>query len=298
MNTEDVYRKLAETTIPPEPDSEIFLKILSVIMSPEEAEFLLALPASKEDLAAKFNLAEDAIERKIHDLMKRGLVFPFEKGPSFINQVGLLMDETMSSSPENVPTGLGRLWKEHVEVKGGKDAGDWLASLDPPLCRVVPARKAVPKDVELLPWEDINQIIRAARSSTVRNCPCRLWAQGCDAPIHTCAQFNKRADYHVLRGAGKPLTAEEMIAGAESCADAALVAVVANIANLETQEYICYCCGCCCIMLGPLKRANQLSAGLAKSRFRAEVDKETCTGCQKCVKRCHFDAITMENVPG
>ena len=37
---------------------------------------------------------------------------------------------------------------------------------------------------------------------------------------------------------------------------------------------------------------------LAPSRYRAVIDKETCTGCQTCVDRCHFDAIEMQKVPG
>jgi len=36
---------------------------------------------------------------------------------------------------------------------------------------------------------------------------------------------------------------------------------------------------------------------LQKSRFRAEVDQEICTGCQDCVERCFFKAIEMEKTP-
>jgi heterodisulfide reductase subunit A len=38
--------------------------------------------------------------------------------------------------------------------------------------------------------------------------------------------------------------------------------------------------------------------GIAKSRFEAKVDVESCSGCQDCVEQCPFGAIEMVKLAG
>ena len=54
------------------PQSETFIRILERAMTDDEAEFALALPASFEDLAAKFNMNVKAVEEKVLGLARRG----------------------------------------------------------------------------------------------------------------------------------------------------------------------------------------------------------------------------------
>ncbi|MBE0597145.1 MAG: 4Fe-4S binding protein [Desulfuromonadales bacterium] len=294
----EIYAKLAKTTLPPADHSELFLRLLAEAMTPEEAEFILALPASAAALAKQFGLTEAAVAKRIHNLMERGLVHPTPKGPVFYHEIALLRDEVLASAPQFVTPELHRLWKEYYDTVLQHELTSWFVNTQPLMLRIVPARKAVPKDVELLPWEDIHEIIKASKTSTVRDCCCRIMVDACDLPRHVCVQFNGRADYAVLRGAAEEVTVEQVFKTAEEAEEAGLVPMVANVANLEHLEYLCYCCGCCCVVIDPLKREGQLKEGLAKSRFEATVNNETCTGCQKCVKRCQFDAITMEKIPG
>ncbi|MFC1823276.1 ATP-binding protein [Thermodesulfobacteriota bacterium] len=296
MTTHEAYRKLAEMTR--HADSELLIKIFSRAMSPEEAEFLLALPAANDDLAIKFNLKEDAVEERIQELMKRGLVVPSRKGARFPRDLSFIRDEMLSSSPEFIPPELPGLWKELYEREWRDELAEALSAVEFQALRVLPAQKAVPPDVELLPWEDVGQIIGAAKSVAVRDCACRIMMKGCQLPVHTCMQFNRRADYSLGRGGSKQVTVEEVRATALSSEDAGVVPIVANIGAMERLDYICYCCDCCCSVLDPLKRVERLHEGLAKSRFMAVVDQDACTGCQTCVERCHFDAIEMVKVPG
>ena len=55
---------------------------------------------------------------------------------------------------------------------------------------------------------------------------------------------------------------------------------------------ICNCCSDCClnwdVMKGPKK-------WVAPSRFEAVVDGDLCTGCETCLDRCFFDAISLND---
>lgn len=299
MTFHENYRKLAAATLPPTDHSELMLTIFAKSLTPDEAAFLLALPAPKADLATKFNLTEAAVDQRFQSLQERGIAEPGPQGVLFRNQIALLRDEMLTSAPQFIGPEVRQLWREYYAGTLKQELVDWLVTTNPPMLRIVPAQKAVPKEVELLPWEDIRQIIESAHSSTARECCCRTMVEACDSPIDVCIQFDGRADYAVNRGAAAAITVEDVKARAELAEEAGLVPMVANISSMKALEYLCYCCGCCCVIIEPLKNSSyaDLAKGLAKSRFEAIVEPEPCTGCQKCVKRCHFDAIRMEKVP-
>ncbi len=300
MTRDPIYKELAKTMLPPTDQSELMLEILAISMTPDEVEMVMALPASNIDLAAKFNLDEKAVEKKIHQFMRKGLVHPSPEGPVFYKEVGLLQDEMLSSDPAIVSIKLVRLWDEYYRTEMIKDLEEWFVNTKPPMLRIVPQRKAVPEGVDLMPCEDLNEIIKAAKSATVRDCPCRVARGDCNLPIHTCVQFNERADYAVMRGAAKDITREEVFELEAKAEEAGMVPMVANVTSMAAQNYICMCCSCCCVVIDPLKKGNRLrkEEGLAKSRFQAEVNIEECISCGKCVKRCQFGAIKMGKVEG
>lgn len=300
MTFHENYRKLAATTLPPTDDSELILTIFSKTFTPDEAAFLLALPAPRADLAAKFNMTEAVVDQTIQSLLERGVATTGPHGVRFFNEVALLRDEAFGSARQFIGPEIRELWKQYWDQTLKKQCIEWFVTTSPPMLRIVPAQKAVPKGIELLPWEDINQIIDAARTSTVRECCCRNMVEACDLPWDVCIQFNGRADYAVNRRAADAVSIDHVKATAARAEEAGLVPMVANIANLEQQDYLCYCCGCCCVVIDPLKTEgyDALAKGLAKSRFEASVDQQECTGCQKCVKRCQFDAISLEKVEG
>jgi len=295
VNTKEAYQRLAEMSA--HPNSERLLGVLANAMTPEEAAFLLELPAANDHLAARFSLDEKAVEKKMDELMRRGLIVPSRKGARFPINLGFLHEAMLSSAPELIPPELPRLWKAFYESEWRQEIAELLGALEMPTLRVVPAQKAVPPGVELLPWENTRCIIEAARSRAVRNCACRVMVKGCDSPLHNCLQFNRRADYALGRGSGRPMSVDQVLEISLSSEDAGLVPMVGNIGILDRMDYICYCCNCCCTGLDPLRRVGKLTAGYAKSRFLASVDQQACTGCEICLERCHFDAIEMRNGP-
>jgi Fe-S-cluster-containing hydrogenase component 2 len=59
---------------------------------------------------------------------------------------------------------------------------------------------------------------------------------------------------------------------------------------------ICNCCRECCVIFDGGLRYKNIEKTLEKSRFRAVVDDELCTGCEECIDRCFFGAIEMIHI--
>lgn len=79
MKGDEVYRKLAERW--GYSSSSRFLRILETIMTPEEGELLLELPApTPEELAKRLNADEESVKRKLPELARRGLVTVGKRG--------------------------------------------------------------------------------------------------------------------------------------------------------------------------------------------------------------------------
>jgi ferredoxin len=295
---DEAYVKLAEKN--GKADSKTMVKILECAMTPDEARFLLALPAAYADLAAQFGVDEGAIEGKILGLAQRGLVTASRKGYRYPRDPGTLHDNILASAPQYIPAGIDKLWMEMYEgEEWWREIAQMLGSLGNQILRAIPVLGSTPSDAKLLPHESIEDIIQAHKDLiTVRNCCCRFGAKVCDHPVETCTQFGRRAEYDLYRGGGRKISADEAMAVSMKAGKAGLVPTVTNISPMEGLEFICYCCGCACLVLNPTIRADNVHQVLADSRFLVKVDNEKCNGCGECVPKCFFDAIEMKKLPG
>jgi len=302
MATDEAYIKLAERA--GHADSRLLHLILEKAMKPEEARFLLELPASNADLAAKFQMTEKAVEEKVHELARRGLVVTSRKGIRFPRDLGTLHDNILASVPELIPDGIGQLWMDFYESGWWKEIVGGLTQLPNPALRVILPLKAVPAGVKLLPHESAEEIIMAHKDLiSIRRCCCRVGAQSsrgaeCKHPTFTCTQFGRRAEYDLYRGSGKKVSADEAIAIHQEATQAGLTPTVTNVSVMEGLEFICYCCGDACLVLNPIIRGDKVMAALSPSRFLPKVDNKLCNGCKDCVPACCFGAIEMKTVPG
>lgn len=295
MNVENVYLAVAERM--GHAGSDLLLQVLSTAMIPDEARFLLELPASNEELAAKFKTEVVVIENTIRTLAQKGLVVSSRKGFRLARVPGPLQDNTLASAPEFIPPGLSQLWKRYYEDVARSELLEEIRLLDKPMIRVIPAQKSVPPDVELLPSETVRGIIESHIGPIcILNCSCRVMMGNCDRPVHTCIHFGRRAEYDLFRGAGTEITTEEALSEGSVADEAGLINTVANSSMPEAIEALCHCCGCDCLALEAPIRAGQVSRVLNPSRFLATVDQDTCIGCEECLDRCYFGAITMDSV--
>ena len=299
METNDVYVELAERL--KYPGSERLLKILRKLVNLEEGRLLLELPAEPDELARKMGMGRDNVELKLREFVEKGIAIPTSKGVCMARDLTQLHDANLSSDDRWLDTELLDLWKDFQE-------SEWLQSMSDlgdshfNAIRVVPAFKAiqrsphVPAD-DFLPEEDIRELIRGADPIAVVNCSCRRSMRRCDSPLDVCLQFNRGAEYHIDRGSGRRLTSDEAIAIAGRAEEAGLIHTWPLAAFGRLNE-ICNCCRDCCVIFDAGLRYGTIGQLLEKSRFRAVVDQELCTGCQDCVERCFFDAIEMVKPDG
>ena len=287
MTTDDPFRALAAKL--DYSHSTRLAEVLAMLATPEEAEWLLALPATPACLAARFDQPEAQMAAALHDLYMRGLVFVWETAPDGpvykVPGVGQLMDHILFDGRYDA---LGErffdLWRDlyNLEfVHAQPQDADWGF-------RIVPVEAAIEQTSFVLPFERASELVRSAQRIAVQSCPCRKRERRCDNPIEMCISLNELADYIMYRGLGRELTADEALALLREAEERGLIHQVDNI---DRARVICNCCPCCCVLFRSVVH-HGLRSAIVKSRFRAQVDATLCTDCGACLARCHFGALT------
>jgi Pyruvate/2-oxoacid:ferredoxin oxidoreductase delta subunit len=299
MKENDIYIEIANRLN--QPHSKILPGILKKLISPEDAKLLLMLPAEPSELAQQTGMDETAIKEKLQEFLERGLVFPTSKGPQFARDATQLHDATLSSADKWVDGELLDLWKEYHETEWIPSTAEIPKEIHIQRIKVLPAVKSIKNNPDvpasdLLPDEDIRELIKQADPIALVPCSCRRSMRRCNNPVDVCLQFNKSARFHLDRKAGRKLTADEAIDIALQAEEEGLIHTWPVRSSGAFNE-LCNCCRDCCVIFDGGLRYNNIDRILEKSRFRAVVDSEECTGCNDCVDRCFFGAITMVRSP-
>jgi Pyruvate/2-oxoacid:ferredoxin oxidoreductase delta subunit len=298
MKTDNIYIEMANKLN--QPKSKILPRILKKLISPSDANLLLMLPAEPAELAKRTGLDVGTVKQKLQEFLERGLVFPTSKGPQLARDYTQLHDATLSSVDKWIDNELLDLWKEFHEVEWIPSTAAGPGESFVNRIKVLPALKSIEKSPnisskEFLPQEDVRALIKAADPIAVVPCSCRRSMRRCNSPLNVCLQFNKSAKYHLNRDSGRKLTPDEAIAIAIKAEEKGLVHTWPIRASQQLNE-ICNCCRECCVIFDGGLRYNNVDQILEKSRFRAVVEDDLCTGCEECVDRCFFGAIEMTSI--
>ena len=304
METKDIYVKLLEKMNCPNPNSEYMRQIVRKLVTPEEGQLLLELPAEPAELARKAGMPEDAVHQRLREFMEKGLVVPTSKGLRMVRDVIQFHDANLSSSDKWVDGELLDMWKEFYEAElfplmetmAAIPADSYVQGV-----RVVPAWKAIELSPDLpmanlRPEDNLRELVKGADTIAVVPCTCRRSLRRCDAKIDCCVLFNRGAEYAINRGAGRKISADEAMAIFEEGEEAGLVHTWPFAISSRLNE-ICNCCIDCCIVFDSGLKFGTLDRGLQKSHLRAEVNRGICDGCQDCVERCLFEAVEMKKDP-
>jgi electron transport complex protein RnfB len=300
-------------------DSQPYLRVLRFLMTPEQAEMVVRLPGSPEEVAQASGLELATVKENLELLHRKGVVVPRDyKNPDsymFCKYAERLWEVTESLMGLELYTEaetkeLFQLWDEWKRTDyADMTAERWhnLKAMGIQGLRVVPAYKAIADIPDILPYEDPREMVRVQPLITVVSCSCRKHMKMVGTPCSksdsdaNCLQFAKSAEYSLSRGHGRRISVDEAIAILDNNEDDGLVHQWINHAKVAAaQPYaLCSCCRCCCTVWHAADiRQVPNDEIFAKSRYEARVDTELCTGCQDCLDRCQFDAIEMRRPEG
>ncbi|MFC1848404.1 4Fe-4S binding protein [Chloroflexota bacterium] len=291
------------------PNSEYLKRILEHLMTPEQADLCVELPSTLEELSEKLGMAQEEVTRNVDKLFRKGLVIPKNwetmENPRFVRSVNILHDSTLASlrlDPARHPA-IGKLWQEFCEAEWDNDRVKEWTSCDVPMFRIIPSYKAILDSPEILPHEDVREIVRAASHNAVVSCTCKKRkasvGKACTKSHEAvCLQLGRAAEYAVSRGTGVKLTPDDTMDLLDEIEEYGLIHLWIN-SDTMSLGVMCNCCVDCCLILNTtLKHKVPPTKVYAKSRYEARVDQDICDGDKICLRRCPFGAIKMREVAG
>ena len=295
---EDVYQHLARRLdrLPhgyPATDSGVELRILERIFTPEDAEMALrltALPEPASSIARRLGRDPDEIRVVLDGMAERGqigsmmfrgercyCVIPFIVG-IYEFQLPRLDRELAELFEEYAPTLLGTL--------GGSP---------PALARVIPVNLSLESRPQVLPHEDLRQLVDRSRSFRVMECICRkekgLLESPCSHPAETCLAMSSQEEaFEEFPTWGRSISRQEALEVLAAAEQDGLVHCTYNV-QIEPM-FVCNCCSCCC---GFLRSINEFQAPhvLVRANVEAVVDADACLECGQVAddEVCPMDAI-------
>ncbi|MCX5908375.1 MAG: 4Fe-4S binding protein [Deltaproteobacteria bacterium] len=280
----------------PKTKSGVELEILQTLFTPEEAELMLSLRPFPETVGAISGRAgrdEKELDEILGRMAKKGLIFrinsPDQKTLYFLVpwMVGIWEFQLKNLDSRNI-----QLYEKYFaegmvpERKETKTSG----------MRVIPVEKEIHSATEIQPYEKVSAIIDSNHKFAVAECICRkearMMGKGCNKLLEACMSFGPAADYYIKNGLGREVSKEEVRRILLQTEEEGLVHCSSN--HSGSKLFICNCCGCCCKALGFITQHN-IPTAIAKANYYAQVDEETCIGCETCVERCQVKAVRVQN---
>jgi ferredoxin len=292
----DVYSRLREhlDSLPagfPATESGVELRILRRLFTPEEADLAMHVSMKLEPAAAiagRAGLSEEEAQAQLKQMSRKGLIFSIEAP-----------DRPHVYMAAQFVIGI---WEYHVndlDPEFVRDMDEYIPILSRtafnrvPQLRTIPVGKSISAGMEVLPYEQAEELVRKQTTFLVAPCICRrehqIKGEGCEKLMESCLAFGWGAEYYARNGLGRFITLEETLEILKISDEQGLVLQPSNSQEIVN---ICCCCGDCCQMLKNLKRLEAPGAAVA-SPFVAALDQGLCVGCGTCQDRCQMDALSM-----
>jgi Na+-translocating ferredoxin:NAD+ oxidoreductase subunit B len=275
-------------------ESGVEIKILKRLFTEEEARLtvqLSTLPEELEKIADRLGMNTNHLGKRLDAMAEKGLIFRFRRQGTPFYRAAPFMIGLYEYSIKKIDKELAALFKEYYEAAYVKELGNHNI----PGFKVIPMEKNIDRQKVLLPYQRLEESVRAARKIAVAECVCRkeanLLGEGCDHPVESCLSFGVAAEYYIDSGLGREITADEAIRILEEADKSGLVHAGANSLHLSN---ICNCCPCCCAALKAITKWGSYRGRHFNAVFEAVVNEEECTACEICLDRCPVGAIEVE----
>lgn len=292
------YRKLAEhlDRLPDgfaPSDTGADLRLLRRLFTPEEAELATHLTLDREPaqvIADRAGLPVAEAEQRLYEMSSKGLILSIQldDGPA-LYQAAPFVVGIYEFQVNNLTEGLLQDLQAYWSTRQQRQRPQTI-----PQMRTIPIGETIEPHLEALPYEQVNELVKAQDRFAVAPCICRRHAKmaggGCDAPEESCLMFGEWADYYIQGGRARAIDRFEVT---EILARADAANLVLQPSNSQDIVFICCCCGCCCGVLAGLK-AHPKPSEIVASAFIAQHEPDICQGCWDCLERCQMEALTED----
>lgn len=294
---EDVYKKLAvylDNTPSgfPETKSGVELRILKQLFTTKEATLALSLVMileTAEAIGQRARKDPKEIEPVLIEMGKKGLLIHTNRN----NENTFMLAQFVVGIWEYQ---VNRLTKELI-----KDFNEYAPYLikdqyknKTQQLRVIPVAKAINTELNIMDYDQVENIIRSQSKILVAPCICRqehnIMGKGCDKISEACLIFGNGAYMYENRGIGRTISQQEAL---DIVKKGVKQGLVPQPSNAKKPINICLCCDCCCQILKNIKKF-EAPAKIVSSNFQASVNQDECTGCEACKEICPMDAIDMD----
>ena len=294
----EAYQKLADELdrIPngfPRTESGVELKLLAKLFTLTEANMASTLslePLTIQEIAEMNNTSETEAKSMLIGMVKKGLIdLKREEGKGFVFHLIPFVVGFYERQNAKIDKEFAEFFEQYYHERFHK-----TMLTGPSVHRIIPLEKAIPVDIDVMPYVKASTYLDKASSWGVLDCICRvqkrLIGQGCDHTVENCLVFSPKPGAFDKNEDIKALTREEAL---EILAEADREGLVHSVNNAQTEVYyVCNCCTCSCgVLRGMVEYGSEHS--IARSDFYATVDEDHCTGCESCLERCLFNAMTM-----
>lgn len=283
------------------PPSKTLYKILAMLFTEKEAELVAQLPikAFRVKTAAKiWGVSESEAIKVLDRLASRAILLDLEddKGKQYIlppPMAGFIEFALMRTRNDIDQKVLAELYYQYLNVEEDF-IKDLFYSAETKLGRVFVQEEVLTNDneVTILDYEKATHIIEEAEHIAVGMCYCRHKmkhvGKGCDAPMDICMTFNGTANSLIKYNYARRIDASECKELLHQAYEHNLVQCGENVR--KGVNFICNCCGCCCEAMLAAKKFGVMHP-VETTNFIAEVNKDTCVNCGKCIRKCPVGAI-------
>jgi len=277
----------------PRTQSGVELRLLAKLFSEEDvalASTLTVEPRSLTEIASQHQLSKAEAKQRLIGMVKRGLIdIRREEGVGFAFHLIPFVVGFYERQNAKIDEEFAELFEQYYH-----ESFHTTMLTEPSVHRIIPLEKAIPVDIDVMPYEKASTYLDQARSWGVLDCICRvqkkLIGQGCDHSVRNCLVFSPKPHAFARSEEIETLTREEAL---EVLAEADREGLVHSVNNAQSEVYyVCNCCTCSCgVLRGMVEYGSENS--IARSDFYAKVEEEDCTGCEACLDRCQFHAMQM-----
>ena len=285
------------------PPSELLYKILGILFSEKEAEFVSKLsikPFTAKKAARLTGKSLNEAEIILDQLASRGLLLDTEiNGTSLYTlpppMAGFFEFSMMRVRNDIDQKLLAELFYQYLNVEE-----DFIRELftncETKLGRVFVNELAINNGANLhvLDYERASEVIKTASHIGVGICYCRHKMEhlrkACNAPMEICLTFNEAGASLIKHKIARQIDAIEGHDLLQAAYDNNLVQFGENAQ--EKVNFICNCCGCCCEAMLAAKRFGFLNP-VRTTNYLPNIEDEKCNGCGKCVEICPVEAMTL-----